>query len=141
MLVAGRAIPVVNIPAAKGLILSVSGYLQALIKVGKAAKASLTIANKIAKSEFCVKYQMTKVTSDTIPQDKSKRVIFQKDCLFIKEATKTSKGVKPAMKIGICPRLNPEEENVAKKAIMGAKAQRNQVILLGITQPLSVALT
>jgi len=45
------------------------------------------------------------------------------------------------MKIGICPRLNPEEENVAKKAIMGAKAQRNQVILLGITQPLSVALT
>lgn len=84
---------------------------------------------------------MTKVTSDTIPQDKSKRVIFQKDCLFIKEATKTSKGVKPAMKTGICPRLNPEEENVAKKAIMGAKAQRNQVILLGITQPLSVALT
>ena len=91
----------VTIPAAKGLMLSVSGYLQALIKVGKAAKASLMMANKIARLEFCVKYQMTKVISETIPQDKSKKVIFQKDCLFIKEAPKTSKGVKPAIKTGI----------------------------------------
>ncbi len=116
---------------------SVWGLRHAFVRVGMAARASLTMANRIATFALLVKYQSTRAEAESAPHTKSNDVCFQYASLLKKEAVKIRNGANPAMNTGITAKPTPLD-TAAAVATNGATDHINQLTLLGLVCPLNM---
>jgi len=126
------------IPKKKMVLFSVSGNLNDFTMVGTAANASATILKKIAILPTLVITQSINPKMDKAPHMISSLEISHVAFLLKKDATKITKGKNPTVKVANAVKPTPCFI-MAKKAIIGAILQSNQLTLFGFTRPFNVS--